>query len=223
MKGERTKSIHGHEEADKYESIIPPIYVSAVFKFLDDEHAIRSDRGTVIKYAREENPTLRVLERVIAKLEGTEDSLAFVSDMAAISTSIIKYVKPGTKIVIPMELYSTTIQLLEELSSKLRFKLVKVWPSAEEIVKAVDRDTSIVFIEVMTNPTLKVIDLKYVCDSLPNDVIVMVDNTFTTPVLIKPARIGARLVIHSATKYLAGHNDVIGGVVAGSTNDIKEL
>jgi len=224
VKGERTKAIHGHGISDQYGSIIPPIYISSIFEFLDDEHAIRSDRGFVIKYTREENPTLRALEKVVAKLEETDDSLAFASGMAAISTTIISYVKPGTRIVVPMELYSTTLQLLEQLSKKMGFELVKVWPSAENIVEAVDKDTSMVLIEVMTNPTLKIIDLEYIYDTLPRDnIVLVVDNTFTTPVLVKPARFGAKLVIHSITKYLAGHNDVIGGIVAGSISDIKEL
>ncbi|MCD6085050.1 MAG: cystathionine gamma-synthase family protein [Desulfurococcales archaeon] len=224
MVRDSTKSIHGHGELDRYGSVIPPIYVSAIYRFLNDEHATKSDREFVIKYAREENPTLRALERVIAGLEETEDSLAFASGMAAISTAVIKYAKPGTKVVVPIEVYSTTLQLLEELSRKLGFKLVKTWPSAKDIVEAVDRETSMVLFEVMTNPTLKVIDLKYVSESLPSDnAVLMVDNTFTTPVLVKPARFGAELVIHSLTKYMAGHNDVVGGAVAGSQDVIKEL
>ena len=224
MVGDSTKSIHGHGELDKYGSVVPPIYVSAIYRFMDEDCSTRSDRGLVVKYAREENPTLRALEKVIAGLEEADDSLAFVSGMAAIATTIMKYVKPGTKVVVPAEVYSTTLQLLEELSSKVGFKLVKVWPSAKDIVDAVDRSTSVVFLEVMTNPTLKVIDLKYVCDSLPSEeVVLVVDNTFTTPIILKPLRLGARLVVHSLTKYIAGHNDVIGGAVAGSANDMKEL
>jgi len=224
MVRENTKAIHGHGMEEAYGSVIPPIYVSAVYRFLNEDHAIKSDRGLVIKYAREENPTLRALEKVIAGLEETDDSLAFASGMAAISTTIIKYVKPSTKVVVPIEVYSTTLQLLEELSGKLKFKLIKVWPSAKSIVEAIDRETSVVLLEVMTNPTLKVIDLRYVCNSLPSDnVVLIVDNTFTTPVLLKPAKLGSKLVIHSLTKYLAGHNDVIGGAVAGSFDMIKEL
>lgn len=224
MVKDTTKSIHGHGISDSYGSIVPPIYVSAIYKFLDDEHAIRSDRDIVVKYSREENPILRGLERVIAYLEEADDSLTFTSGMAAISTTVIKYVKPGSKIVVPMELYSTTIQLLEELSGKLGFKLVKVWPSAESIVEAVDKEASMVLLEIMTNPTLKIIDLNHVCKSLSSEnTLIIVDNTFTTPELIKPLKIGAHLVIHSLTKYLAGHNDVIGGAVAGSSEHIREL
>ncbi len=224
MRHDKTIAIHGHMEEDAYGSIIPPVYLSAIFRFIDEDHAIRSDRNFVIKYTREENPTIRALEKVIARLEETDDALAFASGMAAISTSIIKYVEPGSKVVVPIEMYSTTLQLLEKLSSKLKFKLVKVWPSARDIVEAIDRNTSIVFMEVMTNPTLKIIDLKYVCENIPNDnAMIIVDNTFTTPILLKPAKLCAKLVIHSVTKYLAGHNDVIGGAVAGSYDDIREL
>ena len=219
-----TKSIHGHGMEDKYGSIIPPIYVSAIYQFLDDEHAIRSDRDLVIKYAREENPTLRALERVIATLEETDDALTFSSGMAAISTTLIRFIKPNTKVIIPIEVYSTTLQLFEKLSLKIGFELIKVWPSAESIIEAIDKKTSLILLEVMTNPTLKIIDLEYVMNSLPSDnVMVIVDNTFTTPILLKPARLGVNLIIHSLTKYLAGHNDVIGGAVAGPSDIIKDL
>jgi cystathionine gamma-synthase len=179
----------------------------------------------MLRYGREENPTTRALERVITKLENTEDALAFNSGMAAISTTLLNYLKPGGKIVVPMELYSSTFALLDNLSPKLSVKVEKVWPSAESIVKAVDSSTSIIFVEVITNPTNKVIDLEYLHKHLDllDKVVLVVDNTFTTPILIKPIEYGAKLVVHSMTKYFGGHNDVVGGIIAGYRNITSAL
>lgn len=221
-----TNAIHGHEHKDNYGSHIPPIYLGVVYEYIDYElkEAVFIDRGNYLRYGREENPTTRSLERTIAKLEETEDSLAFNSGMAAISTTFIWSLSPGAKIVVPMELYSSTFALLNNLSLKLGIKVLKVWPSAEAIVEAVDRETNMIFIEVMTNPTNKIIDLDYLYKNIDLDkILFVVDNTFTTPITIKPVKYGAELVIHSMTKYLGGHNDAIGGVIAGSIERTKTL
>lgn len=224
MVRDSTKSIHGHGLIDDFGSVVPPIYLSAVYWYLDEENSIKSDRGLIIKYAREENPTLRFLERVIAKLEDGEDSLAFSSGMAAISTVTMRFTSSNVKVVVPWESYSTTLQLFERMAEKLGFKLVRVWPSAESIIEAVDRDVGLVFLEVMTNPTLKILDLRKICEEVDLDrVVLVVDNTFTTPVILKPLKFGVRIVVHSTTKYLAGHNDVVGGALVGSKSDVREL
>lgn len=177
-----------------------------------------------MKYSREENPTVRLLERCIALLEGTEDALAFTSGMATISTALIASLEPGSKVVVPMGMYSTTLQLLNELASRIGVRVVRVRPSAEAIAEAVDREVSLVLTEVMTNPTLKLIDLEELQHTLPLDrVLLIVDNTFITPVLVQPARYGASLMIHSTTKYLSGHNDAVGGAVACSSERAKLL
>ncbi|MEM1645275.1 MAG: cystathionine gamma-synthase family protein [Ignisphaera sp.] len=226
MAGLSTKSIHGHDHRDCYGAHIPPIYTSVVYEYIDYElkEAQFIDRGNVLRYGREENPTTRALERVIAKLEETEDALAFNSGMSAISTVFLWGLEPNTKVVIPMELYSTTFVLLNKLTSKFNIRIEKVYPSAEAIAEAVDNTTSMVFLEIMTNPTNKVIDLEYLANNINTDrIALVVDNTFTTPILVKPIKYKARFILHSMTKYIGGHNDVVGGVVAGSSKDIANL
>jgi len=224
MVKERTKSIHLDTAKECIKDIVPPIHISTTYEFIDDTNSLRSDRGFPIKYSREENPTLRYLEKVISRLEEGDDSLAFSSGMAAYITALLYRALPGSEVVIPMESYSTTLQLLQDLSQKVGFKLIKVWPSSRGITESITRKTSLVIFEVMTNPTLKVIDLKEVCNSSPNpETIVIVDNTFTTPLLLKPLNYCARLVIHSTTKYLGGLNDVMGGAIVGSQNLNNEL
>ncbi|MEM1773040.1 MAG: cystathionine gamma-synthase family protein [Desulfurococcaceae archaeon] len=226
MKRFSTKIIHGHEYSDSTGAIIPPIHLSVVYEYIDFEigEAVFTDRGNYLRYGREENPTTRALEKTVAKLEEAEDALAFNSGMSAISTVLLWSLQPGSKIVIPVEVYSTTLALLNNLASKLNLKIVKAWPSAEAIAESIDDNTSMVFLEVMTNPTNKVIDLDYLSRNIEADkVMLVVDNTFTTPVIVKPLKYKARIVLHSMTKYLGGHNDVVGGVTAGSLDDMKSL
>ncbi len=230
MVGDDTNAVHGWEWfRDQYGSVITPVYLSTVYRYLDEEHAVVSDRGAIIKYGREETPTVRALERVIALLEGYDDALAFSSGMASISTFMVRVLEPGYRLIVPLEMYSTTLQLLESLSRKMGFDIIKVWPSADAIIDALEGGDgevrTVVFLEVMSNPTLKVIDLEKVsrvvreCD----DTLLVVDNTFTTPILLRPKDYGASVTIHSLTKYLAGHNDVVGGALAASSSIIQDL
>ena len=225
-RGLSTTSIHGHGHDDSLGAHIPPVYLSVIYEYIDYELglAVFNDRGKYVRYGREENPTTRALERVVAKLEETQDSLAFNSGMSAISTMLIWSLEPGDKIVIPMEIYSSTIALLNNIAPKMGVKVIRVWPSAEAIVDAVDEETKLVFLEVLTNPTVKVIDIKYLYEHLDLEKLVLVvDNTFTTPVVVKPARYGAKMVVHSMTKYLGGHNDVVGGVIATDKDSVSVL
>ena len=209
-----TNSIHGHEYRDPYGSHIPPICTGVIYEYIDYELGLATfiDRGNYLRYGREENPTTRALEKVVSKLEGVEDALAFNSGMAAISTLLLWHLKPGDRIVVPMELYSSTFVLLSNLAMKMSLKVEKVWPSAEAIAEAVDRNTSMIFTEAMTNPMNRVIDLDYLSKNVDLErTVLVVDNTLTTPVILKPA------------KYFGGHNDVVGGVIAGSKRDTSEL
>ena len=163
------------------------------------------------------------MERALSKLEGTEDALCFSSGMAAIAAVYLSLLKGGDKLLLPMEAYGTTIQLARNLS-KFGVSVETAWPSAERIVEAIDRSTKLVLIETITNPLLRVIDVPMVAARCREvGATFVVDNTFATPVLYKPLQDGADFVIHSATKYLSGHNDVVAGTAAGGRKEIKEL
>ncbi|MEM0004801.1 MAG: cystathionine gamma-synthase family protein [Desulfurococcaceae archaeon] len=220
-----TEIVSGHEFRDQFGSHIPPIYVSAVYEYIDSEGglAVYTDRGTYVRYGREENPMVRALERVLSKIEMGADALVFNSGMAAELALFLHFIKPGSKVIVPYEVYSTTLLLLEKLSEKMNFKLIKVWPSARSIIESYDENTSMIFLEVMTNPTLKVIDLLEVCEEIGGKALLIVDNTFTTPILLKPLKHCASIVVHSLTKYIAGHNDVVGGALISKTPNIFDL
>lgn len=217
---DQTAVIHGHDFFDEKLGIfIPPIYQTAIFE--QPGYTRQSDRGLDLKYSREENPTVRCVEHIITKLEGGEDTLCFSSGMAAISALFMSTLKSGCTVLLPKEAYGSTIQLAQDLC-KFNIKTVLVDPRTERFIEVIDKGVSLVFTETITNPMLKVLDIPEVvrkCRDL--GVPVAIDNTFTTPILYKPLRDGADYVVHSMTKYLAGHNDVVAGCIIGSREFIN--
>lgn len=208
----RTAAIRGHGWRDEYGSPIPPVYLTAIFEQIGE--ARKSDRGLDLKYAREENPTVRAFERAMAKVEGGGDALAFNSGMAAISALTIYLLASGDGLLTTKEAYGATLRLFGEFSSKYGIRLRKVFPDTEAVVEALKEKPKVLFIETITNPTLRVLDMPEVLKAARDvGAIAIVDNTFATPVLFNPMAHGADYVVHSATKYIAGHNDVVGGVV----------
>jgi cystathionine gamma-synthase len=211
---DETILIHGHEFYDeRYGVFIPPIYLSAIY-----EQKISSkltDRATELKYSREENINARALEKILAKLEKGVDALVFNSGMAAISTLLMRLVNKDTKLLLSQEMYGTSITISEILENKIGIKKILEFPETNNIIEAIiTHKPNIVFIETITNPTLKVFDIESigkVCKEYNCKLIV--DNTFATPILINPLTYGANYVIHSLTKYIAGHNDVIAGAI----------
>ncbi|MBO3802180.1 MAG: cystathionine gamma-synthase family protein [Candidatus Brockarchaeota archaeon] len=217
--------MHGHEYNDQKLGVFKvPIFVTSIFEQPERETGETrvTDRGTELKYSREENPTVRALEHSLAKLESAEDSLAFNSGMAAISTLYFSFLENGSKIIIPLESYSVTIQLAEELS-KFGVKTEKVWPSTDKIIEAIDSNTKIVLLETITNPMLRVVDIDEISKACQErNIPLVIDNTFATPIIFKPLKHGAKVVVHSTTKYIAGHNDIVGGAIVTDKKTISE-
>ncbi|NJE61742.1 cystathionine gamma-synthase family protein [Thermococcus sp. 21S7] len=197
-----------------------PVYVTVAFRQPGETEV--SDRGFDLKYSREENPTVRVLERELSALEGGSDALAFNSGMGAISCLYFSQLSSGDEVLLPMEAYGTTIQLAEELH-KFGIRVRLAYPSAESLVEAITPGTSLVLLETMTNPTLKVIDVPEVVKRAREvGARVVVDNTFL-PLVFHPLKAGADAVIHSLTKYIAGHNDVLGGAIVLGSLDASSI
>jgi cystathionine gamma-synthase len=210
-RGLATKAIHeGNSEGI---DIIPPIYQTAIFK-----HPFGAQiRGRELKYSREDNPTVNLLEKRMAALEGGEDCLAFSSGMAAISTLVMGTLSKGDTILTSKEIYGATLILFRSLE-KFGIKVEAVLN--ESVQDHIRRGTKMVFVETITNPVLKVSDIPSLIKTCKEEgAIMVVDNTFATPVNFRPLEFGADYVVESATKYLGGHNDVIAGILAGSGLD----
>jgi cystathionine gamma-synthase len=212
-KGISTNSIHGGEEEYneivKCTDIIPPIHRTAIYKNPSDIQI----RGRELKYSREDNPTVFLLEKRMALLEGSKDSLAFSSGMAAISTLVLSLLSKGDTILTSKEVYGATLQLFRYLE---KFGINVISVLNEKVIDNIKDGIKMVFVETITNPLLKISDIPSLVDICKEkDIILVIDNTFATPILVKPLELGADYVIESATKYLGGHNDVIAGILAG--------
>ncbi|MGD9485476.1 PLP-dependent transferase [Streptomyces sp. TRM70308] len=170
-------------------------------------------------YARLGNPTVARFERALARLEGTESAVAFASGMAALTAVVLARSAAGLRHVVAIRpLYGCSDHLLD--SGLLGTEVT--WTEPDGVAAAIRPDTALVMVETPANPTLREIDLRAVaaaCGEVP----LLVDNTFATPVLQRPVEHGARLVLHSATKYLGGHGDVLGGVVACDEEFARDL
>ncbi|MEZ0289683.1 MAG: cystathionine gamma-synthase family protein [Sulfolobales archaeon] len=210
-----TLAVHGHEFFDERLGVfIPPIYLSAVFEQRGE--TLLTDRGSELKYSREENPTTRAFEKIMSKLERGVDSLAFNSGMSAITTLFLSLLEGGdVKILSLYEMYGTSFQFLNLLRERFGVKIHFSMPDTSSILEDISSfKPDIVFVESITNPTLKVVDVREIgglCRDLGCRLVV--DNTFASPVLLNPIEHGASYVIHSVTKYISGHNDVVGGVI----------
>ncbi|MCQ5340582.1 MAG: aminotransferase class I/II-fold pyridoxal phosphate-dependent enzyme [Candidatus Methanomethylicia archaeon] len=212
-KGISTNSIHGGEEEYneivKCTDIIPPIHRTAIYKQPSDIQI----RGRELKYSREDNPTVFLLEKRMALLEGSKDSLAFSSGMAAISTLVLSLLSKGDTILTSKEVYGATLQLFRYLE---KFGINVISVLNEKVIDNIKDGIKMVFVETITNPLLKISDIPSLVDICKEkDIILVIDNTFATPILVKPLELGVDYVIESATKYLGGHNDVIAGILAG--------
>ncbi len=222
-----TEAIHGHGYLDRERGVFKvPIYQTAVFEYPDSVTGgpRLSDRGLDLKYSREENHTVRALEKILGKLERGVDCLAFGSGMAAIVATYLSKLKAGSKVLVPLECYGTTQEFAQNLS-KFGVECILARSDTDEFLERLGDGISLTLVETLTNPMVRVIDVKEIakrCAEL--GVPLIVDNTFSTPLLYNPLDDGAWVTVHSLTKYIAGHNDVVGGaVIMGSEEDAEVL
>ena len=225
-----TKAIHGGVSKEKgYGSLSMPIYQTSTFIFETAEQGGRrfagEEEGYI--YSRLGNPTVSLLEEKIALLEGAEACIATSSGMGAISSVFWTIAAAGKHIVADSTLYGCTFALLNHGLTRYGVEVSFIDTSDLDAVKAALKDnTCCVYLESPANPTLKIEDIEAVAkiahDYNP-DIKVVVDNTFATPVLQNPLALGADVVVHSATKYLNGHGDVIAGFACGNADFISEV
>jgi len=213
-----TLTVHGGlESTPEFGAVSVPIYQSSTFSFRNaDEGAARfagNDDG--FKYTRLGNPTTRALERTVAQLEGGYAGLGTASGMAAISTVFLTFLRNGAHVVGTDAVYGPARMLLEEKLDK--FGIESTWVPTDDLDAlraAVRPETWMIYIETPANPTIKITDLE-ACGKLAREIgaLLVVDNTFSTPLLQRPFEFGADVVVHSMTKYLNGHADVVAGMI----------
>lgn len=219
-----TKTIHGGDYSNEFGSLGIPIYQTSTFIFKDaDEGARRfalEEEGFI--YSRLGNPTNQAVEKKLALLEGAEAAVSCASGMGAITSSIWPFIKAGDHILACKTLYGCTFAFLNEIKKfNVDVEFIDM-TDLDEVKKSVKDNTRIIYLETPANPTLDVIDIEAIANIAKlnsPDTMVIADNTFATPFLQNPLKLGADIVVHSATKYLNGHGDVVAGFSAGS----KEL
>ena len=213
-----TKVIHGGQQHDPSTgAVMPPIYQTSTYA--------QSSPGQHMgfEYSRTGNPTRQALEKSIASIEGGTYGLAFASGLSSID-AIMKLLSPGDEVISTNDLYGGTFRLFNTIFKKfgIVFKFIGM-EEADRIADHITDKTKLIWTETPTNPMMNVIDIRRCAEiSRENDLLFVVDNTFATPYLQRPLELGADIVMHSATKYLGGHSDVVMGALALNDKDLAE-
>ena len=213
-----TKVIHGGQIKEKgYGAVMPPIYQTSTYA--QSEPGVHEG----YEYSRTQNPTRHALENSIASLENAKYGLAFSSGLSAID-AILKLFQPGDEIISTHDLYGGSYRLFNKLYKKYGLKFIfEDLKDLEKVEKLVTPNTKLIWVETPTNPMINVIDIAAISEICKkNEILLAVDNTFSTPYLQRPLDLGADIVMHSGTKYLAGHSDVIIGLLALNNEKIAE-
>lgn len=227
-RGFSTEAVHAGEKRDPTTgAVVAPIYETSVFAFSSTKELIEvmSEKAEGYIYTRYGNPTVRTVERKMAELEGAEDVAVFSSGMAAIATTILTLVSSGDHVVSTRDLYGGTLEFFKNILPKFGVEVTLVEATDfEEMKSAIRKNTKVIYAETPTNPTLKLVDVSKIAKlGKKNEITVVVDSTFASPYNLKPIQFGVDIVVHSATKYLGGHNDVTAGVVGGSESFVQKL
>lgn len=210
-----TRTVHHPMAEAPSPPVATPLYQSSAFR--TDSAATMAGYADAVQpssyYTRWGNPTTEVLEKVIADLEGGQRGLAFASGMAAVSTTLLGLMSSGDHVVAGSSLYTATTKVLSADLLEVGIRVDFVDPTdPEAFARAARRETRVFYVETPTNPTMLLTDLKAVCRTAAEmGIITVVDNTFASPYNQRPLSCGADVVLHSATKYLSGHTDVVGG------------
>ena len=214
-----TRAIHGSQPSDPSTgALIAPIYQTSTF----EQDAPGVNQG--YDYSRTNNPTRLRLEHVLAELEGVQHCAVFGSGLAAEHAVLHACLRPRDSIVVPLDVYGGTFRLLNKVFAALDLRIVPVdTTDLSAAAAAITPETRLVWLETPTNPRLLVSDIAAIAKlAHAAGALVVVDNTFATPVLQRPLAFGADIVLHSTTKYLNGHSDMVGGALVVGRDDLAE-
>jgi len=220
-----TKAVRGAADLDKKNGpLATPIYQTSTFEVTDNDEQLRATH-TDHFYTRYGNPTNSVAEKRIAELEGTEAALTFASGMGAVTTTIMALLKGGDHVVAQRDIYGGVSKFLSQWLPKMGIETTFVDTSEyDQHERAIRPNTKLLYLESPTNPTLRVVDFEKVATlAKQHQLLSMIDATFGTPINQRPAEFGIDLVMHSGTKYLGGHTDLICGVVSGRRERMERI
>ncbi|ASV30405.1 cystathionine gamma-synthase [Maribacter cobaltidurans] len=213
-----SKVIHGGQEPDKaYGAVMPPIYQTSTYA----QSSPGSHKG--YEYSRSANPTRSALEKALASIENGNHGLAFASGLAAID-AVLKLMVPGDEVISTADLYGGSYRLFKRVFENygIVFHFVDM-AETSGILKCLNKNTKLIWVETPTNPMMNIIDIKAISEEAKREnVLLAVDNTFATPYLQTPLDLGADIVMHSATKYLGGHSDVVLGALVVNDQELAK-
>lgn len=223
-----TQAIHsGRINDEQFGSLATPLYQTSTFIFDSAEQGAQRFSGDSegYIYTRLGNPTTRQLELRMAALEGMEDAAATATGMAAVSGALLANLQAGDHLIASKAVYGCSFALISHMLTKFGIEVTFVdMTNPQTIEQAIRKNTKLLFLETPINPNLVVLDLDAILKiTKKHQIISVVDNTFLTPVLQQPGKLGADIVIHSATKYLNGHGDVVAGIICGTKAMIEEI
>ena len=226
--GFATRAIHhGYDPLANEGALTPPVHLTSTFAFETAEaggEMFAGERAGHV-YSRLSNPTLSLLEERMAVLEGGEAAIAFASGMGAITAVMWTFLAPGDEILVDRTLYGCTFAFFRHGLAKFGITVTHVdMRDPKNVEAAISPRTRIVYFETPANPNMRLVDIAAVSGiARAAGARTVVDNTYATPVLTRPLELGADIVVHSATKYLGGHGDLIAGIAAGSAEDMREV
>ncbi|GAB4258529.1 MAG: methionine gamma-lyase [Pararhodobacter sp.] len=226
--GFSTRAIHlGYEPMDHQGALTPPLHLTSTFAFDSAEAGsdiFAGERGGYL-YSRIANPTTDLLERRVAALEGAEAGLALASGMGAITATLWTLLSPGDEVIVDTTLYGCTFAFMHHGLAKFGVTVTHLDLTDPETLRTAMTDkTRVVYFETPANPNMRLVDIAAVSGiAHQRGALVVVDNTYATPYLTRPVALGADLVVHSATKYLGGHGDLVAGLVVGSAEMIDRI
>ncbi|MCL2856783.1 MAG: PLP-dependent aspartate aminotransferase family protein [Oscillospiraceae bacterium] len=223
-----TKAVHAGQEIDPATgALLAPMHMTATYCWTPEmrERYLSGDKEGIFTYGRSRNPTQNELQEKIAALENAERCLVTASGMAAISLAVLACAQTGDHIIAHKTLYSGTFKLFDQLFEEFKIDITYVDDFEEQtIAKAVRPNTKLLYAETIFNPTMGVLDIeKFVGAAKKFEIMSMLDSTFTTPYLIRPLEYGVDVVVHSTTKYINGHGDLIGGATVGNAKFIDKI
>ena len=226
--GLATRAIHfGYNPQDEQGALTPPLHLTSTYAFETAEQGgeIFAGEREGFVYSRVGNPTTDLLERRIANLEGGEAALATSSGMGAITALLWTYLESGDEIITDLTLYGCTFALFSHGFSRFGIKVTHIdMTDPANLEAAINDKTKFVYFETPANPNMRIVDIAAVARiAHANGAQVIVDNTYATPVITRPIELGADFVVHSATKYLGGHGDLLAGIVVGRLEQMIEV